>query len=45
MSFQAPLPADLRDLVALLRSHQHVDTPTVAGATIDLGQMLGPTAA
>ena len=41
MSFQAPLPADLRDLVALLRAHQHVDTPTVAGATIDLAQMLG----
>ncbi len=40
MNFQAPLPADLRDLIALLRTHRHVDTPTVAGATIDLDQVL-----
>jgi len=41
MTFQAPLPADLRDLITLLRAHQHVDTPAVAGATIDLDEMLG----
>ena len=42
MTFHAPLPDDLRDLIALLRTHQHVDTPTVAGATIDLEAMLHP---
>ncbi len=36
MTFHAPLPDDLRDLIALLRTHQLVDTPNVAGATIDL---------
>ena len=43
MNFQAPLPADLRDLITLLRTHRHVDTPTVAGATIDLEKMLAGT--
>ena len=41
MTFHAPLPADLRDLIALLRRCQLVDTPTVAGATVDLESMLG----
>ncbi len=36
MVFQAPLPDDLRDLIAVLRTHQLIDTPNVAGATIDL---------
>ena len=36
LSFQAPLPGDLLELIALLRRHQHRHTPTVAGATIDL---------
>ena len=40
MNFQAPLPTDLRDLITLLRTHRYVDTPTVAGATIDLEKML-----
>ena len=40
MTFQAPLPADLRDLVELLRRHQLVDAPRVAGATIDLDAMM-----
>jgi 23S rRNA pseudouridine1911/1915/1917 synthase len=39
MEFQAPLPTDLRDLVALLRAHHYVETPTVAGATIDLDEV------
>jgi len=43
MNFQAPLPADLRGLIRLLRSHRLVDTPTVAGATIDLNAMLAGT--
>ena len=43
MTFHAPLPDDLRELIALLRTHRHLDTPTVAGATIDLESMLqGP---
>ena len=39
MEFQAPLPTDLRDLVALLRTHQSVETTNVAGATIDLDEV------
>jgi len=39
MNFQAPLPTDLRDLITLLRAHRHVDSPTVAGATIDLDEV------
>ena len=40
MKFQAPLPTDLRDLITLLRAHRHVDTPIVAGATIDLDEVI-----
>ncbi len=36
LTFQAPLPRDLLELITLLRRHQHRHTPTVAGATIDL---------
>ena len=40
VTFQAPLPGDLRDLIAMLRRYQPAATPHVAGATIDLDQML-----
>jgi 23S rRNA pseudouridine1911/1915/1917 synthase len=36
LEFQAPLPADLLDVVTLLRRLQLLSTPSVAGATIDL---------
>ncbi len=34
MVFEAPLPPDMQDLIAVLRRHQLVDSPTVAGATV-----------
>jgi 23S rRNA pseudouridine1911/1915/1917 synthase len=36
MTFRAPLPGDVRDLIKLLRRYRLVETPKVAGATIDL---------
>jgi hypothetical protein len=41
MTFQAPLPGDMRDLIGLLRRYRHVATPKVAGAAIDLEAVLG----
>src|SRR5690606_5853688 len=38
--FQAPLHADMAQLVQLLRRHRFVAAPNVAGATIDLDAML-----
>ncbi|MHC4708961.1 MAG: RluA family pseudouridine synthase [Planctomycetota bacterium] len=40
VTFQAPLPDDMRELITMLRQYQPVETPQVAGATIDLDQML-----
>ncbi|MHC4304788.1 MAG: RluA family pseudouridine synthase [Planctomycetota bacterium] len=40
MTFQAPLPGDLRDLITVLRRYQPADTLQVAGATIDLDALL-----
>ncbi|MHC4218966.1 MAG: RluA family pseudouridine synthase [Planctomycetota bacterium] len=40
MSFQVPPPDDMRDLIMLLRTHQHREAPPVAGATIDLDDLL-----
>ena len=40
MSFQAPLPDDLRQLVTILRHCQLVETPTVSGTSIDLDEMV-----
>ncbi len=39
-TFQAPLHADMRELVTLLREHRFERAPRVAGATIDLDRML-----
>ncbi|MHC4413852.1 MAG: RluA family pseudouridine synthase [Planctomycetota bacterium] len=41
MTFQAPLPQDMRELVTLLRQHRYVAAAHVAGATIDLELMMG----
>ncbi|MCZ6445647.1 MAG: RluA family pseudouridine synthase [Planctomycetota bacterium] len=40
MTFRSPLPQDFHDLVMLLRQHRFVKAPNVAGATIELAQML-----
>jgi 23S rRNA pseudouridine1911/1915/1917 synthase len=40
--FEAPLHADMRDLVTLLRAVSFEDAPKVAGATIDLETMIAP---
>ncbi len=40
MIFQAPLHADMRLLVQLLRKYRFLEAPTIAGAVIDLDQML-----
>jgi 23S rRNA pseudouridine1911/1915/1917 synthase len=40
MTFQAPLAGDMRDLITLLRRFRLVEAPRVAGATIDLDDML-----
>jgi 23S rRNA pseudouridine1911/1915/1917 synthase len=44
MTFQAPLPVDMRELIMLLRRYRLVEAPKVAGATIDLEEMI-PTGA
>jgi 23S rRNA pseudouridine1911/1915/1917 synthase len=36
MVFRAPLPADLRDLIALLRAHRFIAAPKIPGAGLDL---------
>ncbi len=40
MTFAAPLPEDLRDLVTLLREYRFVEAPNVAGATLDLAEVI-----
>lgn len=40
MTFQAPLPDDLRDLVTLLRNHRFIEAPKVAGAVLDLTEVI-----
>jgi 23S rRNA pseudouridine1911/1915/1917 synthase len=40
MLFQAPLPDDMRTLVQLLRRHRLISAPHVAGATIDLNELM-----
>lgn len=40
MSFQAPLPPDMKLLVNLLRQHRFEGTPNVVGALLDLEQLL-----
>ena len=40
MTFEAPLPDDLRDLVTLLRNHRFIEAPNVAGAMLDLDQVI-----
>jgi len=40
MTFQAPLPDDMKQLITLLRTHQEVSRPKTAGAVIDLNTML-----
>jgi 23S rRNA pseudouridine1911/1915/1917 synthase len=40
MVFQAPLPADMRRLIELLRHHRFIESPNVAGATIDLEKLV-----
>lgn len=42
VEFQAPLPADMRETIALLRATRQVGTPKVAGAVVDLGRMMDP---
>jgi 23S rRNA pseudouridine1911/1915/1917 synthase len=43
LTFQAPLHADMRELVRLLREHRFVAAPRVAGATLDLDSIVPPT--
>ena len=40
MTFAAPLPEDLRDLVTLLREYRFVEAPNVAGSMLDLDQVI-----
>ena len=40
MTFEAPLPADLLDLVRLLRKYRFIEAPNVAGATLDLEKVI-----
>ena len=40
MTFVAPLPEDLRDLVTLLREYRLVEAPNVAGSMLDLDQVI-----
>jgi 23S rRNA pseudouridine1911/1915/1917 synthase len=40
MIFNAPLPQDMRELIELLRQHRFIQAPRVAGATINLDQMI-----
>lgn len=39
-TYQAPLPADFKDLVTLLRNHRMLETPNVSGTTINLTEMI-----
>ena len=41
VTIQVPLPQDMRRLIAGLRARQSVETPTVAGATIDFDVIIG----
>jgi 23S rRNA pseudouridine1911/1915/1917 synthase len=41
METQAPLHADMRELVRLLRQHQLRERPVIAGTTVDLDRMMG----
>lgn len=43
--FHAPLPEDMRRLVALLREHRQVGTPKVSGTRIDLDEAMAGTGA
>lgn len=45
VSFQAPLHADMRMLVQLLRQHRFIEAPNVAGATVDIETMINPSTA
>lgn len=40
MMFQAPLRDDMKRLVHLLREHRFIEAPKVAGAAVDLTQMM-----
>jgi len=40
MEFQAPLPPDMRDFILLLREHQFIARPNVAGAKTDIDALL-----
>jgi hypothetical protein len=40
MTFIAPAPEDMRNLVALLRQTRPVERPAVAGATLDLDEVM-----
>jgi 23S rRNA pseudouridine1911/1915/1917 synthase len=40
MTFQAPVPADMRNLIVLLRETRIISAPNVAGTVIDLDRML-----
>ncbi len=40
MTFEAPLPNDLRDLVTLLRDYRFIEAPNVAGSMLDLEQVI-----
>ncbi len=42
VEFQAPLHADMRNLVHILRATQFVSAPTVAGTRLDLDRIVGP---
>lgn len=42
VTFQAPLHDDMARLVRLLREYRPLETPRVAGTTIDLDRMVGP---
>lgn len=39
--FQAPLHADMRELVLMLREHRFIKAPRVAGTSVDVDVMLG----
>jgi 23S rRNA pseudouridine1911/1915/1917 synthase len=44
LHFQAPLPADMRLLMQLLRQFRFIEAPRIAGAAIDLQSMLSEPA-
>ena len=37
MTFEAPLPEDMTELIALLREHRFLARPTMAGTAVDTG--------